>query len=220
METLFLFILSMLAVESADSICSLYRHFLLGITDKSLNAFYYVCSYVKIECSRFMTVPASMVRQVMPEFNTKKNVIILCDSWYAKRILSASWMNYFQTWMLSVMPGVILSFMTLRHIRPDGGEGRQSMAGVFPLSLTLPFLPERLEITIGARPPCPYKYFWRKKSSGICNIVGTGRQLRALIFQYRLSRTATDFLCMVGKSTAEPDRKRTHAAHLIHSTGI
>lgn len=167
-------------MESADSIRSLYRHFLSGITEKSLNAFYYACSYAKADYSRFMNVTAgmalklipdllesqpiflciddtmvskfgkkfedvsklfdhaahngsnylnghcfvsmmlcvpvwnknkinylsvplgyrmwqkkesklelaaSMVRQVMPEFNTKKNVIILCDSWYVKQNL-------------------------------------------------------------------------------------------------------------------------------------
>ena len=170
----------MLAVESADSVRSLYRHFLSGITEKSLNAFYYACSYARVDYSGFMNVTASMalklipdslksqpvflciddtmvsksgkkfedvsklfdhavhngsnylnghcivsillcvpvwnngrivyqsvplgyrmwqkkesklelaasmVRQVMPEFNTKKNVIILCDSWYAKKDL-------------------------------------------------------------------------------------------------------------------------------------
>ena len=48
-ETLFLLILSILALESAHSIRFLYRHFLSGITKKSLNAFYYVCSYAKVE---------------------------------------------------------------------------------------------------------------------------------------------------------------------------
>ena len=179
-ETLFLLVLSMLAMESADSIRSLYRHFLSSITEKSLNAFYYACSYAKVDYSRFMNVTASMalklipallesqpvflciddtmvskfgrkfenvsklfdhaahngsnylnghcfvslmlcvpvwnnrkvvyqavplgyrmwqkkesklelaasmVRQVMPEFQEKKNVVILCDSWYAKKNL-------------------------------------------------------------------------------------------------------------------------------------
>ncbi len=179
-ETLFLLVLSILAMESAGSIRSLYRYFLLGITKKSLNAFYYACSYARADYSRFMnatagmalklipeklssqpvflciddtmvsefgkkfenvpklfdhaayngsnylnghcivsimlcvpvwdknrihylSVPlgyrmwqkkesklelaASMVRQVMPEFTNKKNVIILCDSWYAKKNL-------------------------------------------------------------------------------------------------------------------------------------
>ncbi len=180
-ETLFLLVLSMLATESAGSIRSLYRHFLAGITSKSLNAFYYACSYAKVDLSGFMnatarlalglvpdslnsqpvflciddtmvsksgkkfedisklfdhaahngsnylnghcfvsvmlcipvwnknrisylSIPlgyrmwrkdkgsklelaASMVRQVMPEFRDKKNVIILCDSWYVKQNL-------------------------------------------------------------------------------------------------------------------------------------
>lgn len=170
----------MLAMESADSIRSLYRHFLSGITQKSLNAFYYACSYSRVDYSRFMNITArlalglipqslmsqpvflciddtmvskfgrkfedvsklfdhaahngsnylnghcfvslmlcvpvwnhkkvvylavplgyrmwqksesklelaaSMVRQVMPEFQEKKNVIILCDSWYVKKNL-------------------------------------------------------------------------------------------------------------------------------------
>ena len=168
-------------MESADSIRSLYRHFLSKITQKSLNAFYYACSYAKADYSKFMNttatlalnlipkslesqpvflciddtmvskfgrkfedasklfdhaahngsnylnghcfvsimlcipvwngakisylaVPlgyrmwqkkesklelaASMVRQVMPEFRKKKNVIILCDSWYVKKDLA------------------------------------------------------------------------------------------------------------------------------------
>ena len=170
----------MLAMESADSIRSLYRHFLSGITLKSLNAFYYACSCARTDFSIFMNVTsrlalrlipgslesqpvflciddtmvskfgtkfedvsklfdhaahngsnylnghcfvsimlcvpvwnrqkvsylavppgyrmwqkkesklelaASMVRQVMPEFSRKKNVIILCDSWYVKKSL-------------------------------------------------------------------------------------------------------------------------------------
>ena len=172
--------LSILALESAHSIRFLYRNFLAGITGKSLNAFYFVCSYAEADYSCFMNttawialhlipddlkaqpvflciddtmasksgtkfadvsklfdhvahngscylnghcfvsimlcvpvwkqnkisylaVPlgycmwqksqsklelaASMVRQVMPEFSGKKQVIILCDSWYTKQNL-------------------------------------------------------------------------------------------------------------------------------------
>ena len=32
-----------------------------------------------------LELAASMVRQVMPQFSSKKNVIILCDSWYVKK---------------------------------------------------------------------------------------------------------------------------------------
>ena len=34
-----------------------------------------------------LELAASMVRQVMPEFSSQKNVIILCDSWYTKQNL-------------------------------------------------------------------------------------------------------------------------------------
>ena len=45
-DTLFLLILSILTLESAHSIRFLYQHFLSGITEKSLNVFYYACSYI------------------------------------------------------------------------------------------------------------------------------------------------------------------------------
>ena len=48
-DTLFLLVLSLLALESAHSIRFLYQHFLSGITKKSLNAFYHACSYAKRE---------------------------------------------------------------------------------------------------------------------------------------------------------------------------
>lgn len=34
-----------------------------------------------------LELAAAMVRQVMPEFQDKKNVIILCDNWYVKKNL-------------------------------------------------------------------------------------------------------------------------------------
>lgn len=34
-----------------------------------------------------LQLAVSMVRKVMPEFSNKKNVIILCDSWYVKQDL-------------------------------------------------------------------------------------------------------------------------------------
>ena len=34
-----------------------------------------------------LELAASMIRQVMPEFHAKKNVLLLCDSWYAKKNL-------------------------------------------------------------------------------------------------------------------------------------
>ena len=66
-ETLFLLALSILAMESADSIRSLYRHFLSGITKKSLNAFYYSCSCAKADYSKFMNVTAAIAQSLYPK---------------------------------------------------------------------------------------------------------------------------------------------------------
>ena len=76
-ETLFLLVLSMIALESADSIRFLYRHFLSGITEKSLNAFYYACSYAKIDSSAFMNVTVSMALKLIPD-SLKPQPVFLC----------------------------------------------------------------------------------------------------------------------------------------------
>ena len=78
-ETLFLLALSILAMESADSVRSLYRHFLSGITKKSLNAFYYACSYAKADYSRFMNVTAGMALKLIPEKLQSQPVFLCID---------------------------------------------------------------------------------------------------------------------------------------------
>lgn len=76
-DTLFLLLLSILAMESADSIRSLYRHFLSGITKKSLNAFYYACSYARVDYSKFMNVTAKLALNLIPRF-LKSQPVFLC----------------------------------------------------------------------------------------------------------------------------------------------
>lgn len=78
-ETLFLLVLSMLVMESAGSIRSLYRHFLSGITKKSLNAFYYACSYAKADYSRFMNVTAAMALNLIPKDLPSQPVFLCID---------------------------------------------------------------------------------------------------------------------------------------------
>ena len=84
-ETLFLLVLSILAMESAHSIRFLYRHFLSGITEKSLNAFYYACTHAKVDYSRFMNVTAAMALKLVPE-RLKSQPVFLCidDTMVAK----------------------------------------------------------------------------------------------------------------------------------------
>lgn len=66
-ESLFLLLLSMLALESADSIRFLYKHFLSKVTEKSLNAFYYACSYAKVDYSAFMKVTIKTALKIIPD---------------------------------------------------------------------------------------------------------------------------------------------------------
>ena len=70
-------ILSILVLESAYSIRFLYRHFLSGITKKSLNAFYYACSYAKVDYSGFMNVTAKIALHLIPE-SLKSQPIFIC----------------------------------------------------------------------------------------------------------------------------------------------
>ena len=69
--------LSILAMESAHSIRFLFTHFLSGITERSLNAFYYACSHAKADYSRFMNVTASMALKLVPE-RLKSQPVFLC----------------------------------------------------------------------------------------------------------------------------------------------
>ncbi|RKI74746.1 hypothetical protein D7V90_23425 [bacterium 1xD42-87] len=64
-------------MESADSIRSLYKHFLSGITTKSLNAFYYACSYAKVDCSVFMNFTAKLALRLIPS-DLKSQPLFLC----------------------------------------------------------------------------------------------------------------------------------------------
>ena len=72
-------VLSILAMESAHSIRFLYRHFLSGITEKSLTAFYYACSYAKVNYSGFMNVTASMALKLIPKHLQSQPVFLCID---------------------------------------------------------------------------------------------------------------------------------------------
>lgn len=72
-------------MESAHSIRFLYRHFLSGITEKSLNAFYYACSYAKVDYSRFINITACMALKLIPQ-SLRSQPVFLCldDTMVAK----------------------------------------------------------------------------------------------------------------------------------------
>ena len=78
-DTLFLLILSILALESAHSIRFLYQHFLSGITEKSLNVFYYACSYAKVDYSRFMNTTVRIALKLIPDSLQTQPVFLCVD---------------------------------------------------------------------------------------------------------------------------------------------
>ena len=84
-ESFFLFLLSILVLESADSLRFLYRHFISQVTEKSLNAFYYFCSYAKVDYSSFMKWTVTIALSVIPN-TLRSQPIFLCidDTMVAK----------------------------------------------------------------------------------------------------------------------------------------
>ena len=78
-DTLFLLILSILTLESAHSIRLLYQHFLSGITEKSLNVFYYACSYAKVDYSRFMNTTVRITLKLIPDSLQTQPVFLCVD---------------------------------------------------------------------------------------------------------------------------------------------
>ena len=97
-ETLFLLVLSMLAMESADSIRSLYRHFLSGITLKSLNAFYYACSYARTDFSIFMNVTSRLALRLIPGSLESQPVFLCIDDTMVSKLYPLSRTNFLTPW--------------------------------------------------------------------------------------------------------------------------
>lgn len=84
-ESFFLLLLSILVLESADSLRFLYRHFISQITEKSLNAFYYLCSYAKVDYSSFMNTTVKVALALIPA-TLRSQPLLLCidDTMIAK----------------------------------------------------------------------------------------------------------------------------------------
>ena len=78
-DTLFLLVLSILTLESVHSIRFLYQHFLSGITTKSLNTFYHVCSYAKVDYSHFMNITAKVALRMIPDSLATQPIFLCVD---------------------------------------------------------------------------------------------------------------------------------------------
>lgn len=84
-KALFLLVFSMLALEAADSIRFLFRHFLSKITEKSLKAFYYTCSYAKADYTWFMGVTAALALKIVPQRLDTQPVFLCADDTMSKK---------------------------------------------------------------------------------------------------------------------------------------
>ena len=78
-DTLFLLVLSILTLESVQSIRFLYQHFLSGITTKSLNTFYHACSYAKVDYSHFMNITAKVALRMIPDSLATQPIFLCVD---------------------------------------------------------------------------------------------------------------------------------------------
>ena len=92
-----------------------------------------------------LELAADMVRTVMPELEQKNQVLLLFDSWYAKKALVCLAGNT-KIWISSVMPDTILQFMISHRLRLEKGEDLQSEENVFLSRKIFLFQMKRSEI--------------------------------------------------------------------------
>lgn len=100
-ETLLSLVLSILVIESADSIRSLYRLF-SGITRKSLNAFNFAYSYTKAGYLRFMNSTTSLAFKLVHS----QSSCVLTIPWSPSLVTYLNLYQNFST-MLPIMVQII-----------------------------------------------------------------------------------------------------------------
>lgn len=151
-----------------------------------------------------LELAADMIRQVMPECQKQKNVILLCDSWYMKKPLVSIPEEYPNLDMI----GNVRADSVLYDLPPErtGRKGRPAGHGK-QLSIETDFIFSDKKID---------GYFIAVRSLQICLTAGRywhmslprNRKVeKKTFFQYGFSGTAADFLCLAGEGTPEPDRQ-------------
>ena len=78
-QTLVLFLLSMLALESADSVRFIFKHFMARVWYKSLNSLYYAISYAKVDHAAFLPINARLALGCVPCDLATQPVFICID---------------------------------------------------------------------------------------------------------------------------------------------
>jgi len=78
-DNLFLIVLAAITLESFRSIRFLYEHFISRISTKSLNAFYYACSYANVDFSKFASVTVSLMLKLIPQTLEIQPIFLVID---------------------------------------------------------------------------------------------------------------------------------------------
>ncbi len=154
-----------------------------------------------------LDLASAMVRQVMPEFSSQKNVVILCDSWYIKQNLVSVVGEYENLDLIgnARADSVIYDLAP----QPTGRKGKPAKHGCrllidsdFVLSI------EKVgDYYIGCSRVLT-NIFGAREVMAYVTCTGKENDTRRL-FSY----TATGILCLAGKSAAEPDRKKMDAVY-------
>ena len=76
---MFLLLLAMIAMQFATSINSLFKWFLAGISDTSLNAYYYLMSYTKIPLDAYFKLTVRLALSLVPEELAGLPIFLIID---------------------------------------------------------------------------------------------------------------------------------------------
>lgn len=114
-----------------------------------------------------LELAATMIRKVMPEFQSREHVIILCDSWYTKQNLVCIVNEYPNLDLIgNARIDSVMYDLAPAH---TGRRGRPAKHGK-QLSVETDFtFPVKNRWLLYRCPPCLYQNLWQSGSSGLCH---------------------------------------------------
>lgn len=153
-----------------------------------------------------LELATDMVRQVMPEFQEKKNVIILCDGWYVKQSLISIVEEYPNLNLI----GNARSNSVLYDLAPESTGhwvDQPNTYAVYPSRKILRYLKGRL-MTIIRESAVSLQAYLVKVTYCLRDLLWERYWHPPPVFQHGISGTAPDFLCMAGEISPKPDKKQ------------
>ena len=152
-----------------------------------------------------LELAATMIRKVMPEFQSREHVIILCDSWYTKQNLVCIVNEYPNLDLIgNARIDSVMYDLAPAH---TGRRGRPAKHGKqLSVETDFTFSGEKIgDYYTGVR-----RVFTRifGNQEVLAYVTATEKEHgKNACFQYDFSRRTADFLCIAGKSTIESDRQ-------------